>query len=134
MIARLSMTERQAREWLNCEPMLRRILFHALSIWPVEQLMVTCIYRTHEEEERAGGQSGIHKTPDNARHRAIDLRTWNLAEPGMSMQERADEVADALNAKYTYDPDRPTLMVAVSKVHGSGPHIHLQSHRKTAPA
>ncbi len=87
-------------------------------------MVITSIYRTKTEDVRLGG-SGVHSAKP---HRALDIRVKNLVG---DFQEKADEVAAILNANWAYDPDRPHLRVAISKVHGSGPHLHLQVHPKT---
>ena len=125
--ARICFTLRQFQELQNVQPELREILEDALNHWPGDTMEINCIYRTQEEEEAAGGKTGVHMTTP---HRAVDLRVKNL---GLNFQGKADAVAEVLNDLWSYDPSpsRTNLKVAVSKLHGSGPHVHVQVHPKT---
>jgi len=123
--ARICFTLRQFQELQNVQPELREILEDALNHWPGDTMEITCIYRTQEEEEAAGGKTGVHRTTP---HRAVDLRVKNL---GLNFQGKADAVAEVLNDLWRYNEAKPNLKVAVSKPHGSGPHLHVQSHPHT---
>ncbi len=123
-MSRICLTARQFRESEHMYETLVDVVNDALAHWPEEFMVVTCIYRPREEDKAIGG-SGIHSSIP---HRAIDLRVKNFEG---DFQAKADSVAASLNALWTYDPTRPHLKVAISKLHGSGPHIHLQVHPKT---
>ena len=123
--ARICLTLRQFQELQNVQPELREILEDTLNHWPGEAMEITCIYRTQEEEEAAGGKTGVHMTTP---HRAVDLRVANL---GLNFQGKADAIAEVLNDLWSYDPSRTNIKVAVSEPHGSGPHVHVQVHPKT---
>lgn len=117
---------RQARELLRLNRKLQRILGEILDIWPVDDCVITCIWRSEEENEAAGAVSKIHVV--GPPYRAIDLRITNL---GVDYQVPAEEIADTINAIWTYDPTRLTKQVLYAKPHGTGPHIHCQVHPKT---
>ena len=57
--------------------------------------------------------------------RAVDIRSWIYKDPL--------KVAEAINKKWIYDPERPEMEVA--KYHGNrkghGYHIHIQVHGNT---
>ena len=123
---RVNMTTRQAKEFTRLNPMLREIFLDLMEMWPTKTLTITCIGRT-KEEDKALGASGVHSTGEP--WRAIDVRIRTLPD----YQNAADEMADVLNSTWEYDPVRPGKSVAVSKLHGTGPHIHLQCHPRTKP-
>jgi len=81
--------------------------------------LLTCIYRTFEEDREIGG-SALH-----CYWRAVDVRTRDVDEATVA------HCTDALNERWVYDPERPRLVVALSKPHGTGPHLHLQVHART---
>jgi hypothetical protein len=113
---------RHLREWNRCETLLQSILLWvAETEWPCTHgsppLEISSIYRTEDENRRAGAKTAIHcQTP----HRALDVAGTSLP------QIELDTISDAVNARWTYDPSRPWLPVAYSAKHGTGPHIHLQ--------
>ena len=114
---------RCGREVLSlADPLPRIITVSVIPRWPVGDMVITCIYRT-EEEDDALGASGIHATIPP---RAIDIRIRNLAVDPQKAQEKADEIAAEVNKEWLYDPTRLRLKVAVAKQHGTGPHLHLQ--------
>jgi hypothetical protein len=80
---------------------------------------LTCIYRTPEEDKLLEG-SGIHCT-----WRAVDIRDRDVSP------EAVVDLTTYLNRHYVYDPQRTALTVCYSKPHGTGPHVHLQSHLRT---
>jgi len=121
---RVSLTQGQLQNLGSLHPTLMKILEDLLAAWPGKSMVVTSIYRTREEDKALGG-SGVHATTP---HRALDIRVRNLSG---DFQAKADEVADVINAFWVYDTERPTKHVAISKVHGSGPHIHVQVHPRT---
>jgi len=121
---RLSVTKRHICELADVDENLFAIFMELMDIWPGPEVYVTCIYRDAEEDASLGG-SGIHETVP---HRAIDVRIKNLVG---DFQVKADEVAATLNNSWFYDPKRPIKSVAISKVHGNGPHVHLQCHANT---
>jgi hypothetical protein len=112
------------QQFYSVDEKLRQVLEDALDIWPAKECIVTSIWRSLREDKAMGG-SGVHSTRP---HRAMDLRIRNL---GGDFQTKAEEVADVLNTIWTYDVTRPTKKVAIAKVHGSGPHIHVQVHERT---
>jgi hypothetical protein len=76
--------------------------------------LVTCVWRSPDEDKAVDG-TGIHSA-----WRAVDVRTKDI------QKEIVEAVTDALNRLFIYDPNRPSLPVAYSKPHGTGPHLHLQ--------
>ena len=80
---------------------------------------ITSLIRTADEDRELGG-TGIHVAG-----RAADVRTVGVK------QEYVDAMTQWINDKWVYDQDRPSLPVAYSKPHGSGPHLHIQAHQHT---
>lgn len=80
---------------------------------------ITSIYRSREEEQELGG-TGIHNS-----WRAVDIRTKDRP------QSDVDHIVAYLNGRYVYDPNRLTKPIAYGREHGSGPHLHIQSHGNT---
>jgi hypothetical protein len=120
------LTGRQGREILELDPNLRKIFLDLLIMWPEEELAVTSIHRTEEENKAAMAKSRIHVV--GPPYRAMDIRVRNL---GIQFQEKAEDLAKRLNALWQYDPERPTKPVAYAKPHGTGSHLHCQSHPRT---
>jgi hypothetical protein len=125
--ARVCFTPRTLREFTLCAPMLQEVLLWVARLWPPGEMLVGDIFRTLTEERLAGGVSGIHTV--GPPYRAIDVRVSNL--PG-DHQKAADSIGARVNARYVYDPTRPTKLVAFTLAHGTGPHVHLQVHKNTA--
>ncbi len=117
-------SDRIEREWTSglVHPLLRSLIqdaiLYASSRWQWD-LFVTCILRTREEDKELEG-SGIH-----CEGRAIDIRTKDID------RDAVQDLTDYLNDTWAYDPKRPRLVVAISKPHGSGPHLHIQVHPNT---
>lgn len=134
-MALLALTTRHLRELRHLHPTLLDILIFAADHWPVDVVTVTSIYRTTAEEDAAGGKSGIHMA--GPPYRAVDLRIRDIdggAAYNEADQVRADKVAALINEKWVYDPSRREKRVAVSMLHGSGPHLHLQCSNTTRPS
>jgi hypothetical protein len=66
------------------------------------------------------GDSGVHGTQPV---RGLDLRCWDT--------DLGFRVAEWVNARWAYDPDRPGKQCALYHNAGSGVHLHLQAHPKT---
>lgn len=91
-------------------------------------LFVTCLLRTPEENDKLYGGKGTHLTGVHVDGRGADIRTRDV-DP-----EHVYGLAGYLNERYTYDPDRPLLHVALFEdgiSRGSGAHLHLQCHPHT---
>ena len=78
---------------------------------------LTSIYRTQQENRNAGAETEIHCTIP---HRAVDLRTKNVNPTYVS------DLDKHLDTNWIYDPMRPKLTCSYEKLHGTGPHLHLQ--------
>lgn len=123
-----SLTPRHLREFCRCAPELQEIFHQLAAIWPDDfSVYVTSIHR--RPDEVMAGESGIHSA--GPPYRAIDVRIRNLCRDPEVAQEHADKLAAILNRTWFYDPKRPHLNVCVSKLHGSGAHIHIQCHSRT---
>lgn len=115
---------RQEREWDSgrLHPMARKVAllfaWRALTRWGW-MVRVTSVYRSPEEDRALEG-TGIHPA-----WRAVDIG-GKEAPPGALA-----ECTEYVNARFVYDPDRPALLVVVSKPHGTGPHAHCQAHDHT---
>ena len=85
--------------------------------WP---LMLTCIYRTPEEDRALGGH-GVHPL-----WRALDVRTRDRDPLVVA------DLAEHVNRLWIYDPTRPTYQVAIfEKDSPHGQHLHFQVHPNT---
>ena len=103
---------------------MREILADAFVVWPFPIWTLGSVYRPYHEE-RSKSRSGIHGTDDldGQGHRAIDGPTpdWPIAQ----------DVAKYVNARWIYDPLRPRKLVAYAAEHGTGSHVHFQTHANT---
>jgi len=122
---RISLSPKQLREYCQCADTLKAIFQDTTSVWPTDRLYVTSIARTKEEDRSVGG-SGIHAT--GPPHRAIDIRIVSFGDDYM---EKAELIAEIVNGKWEYDPNRSNLNVCVVSVMGTGHNIHLQVHPRT---
>jgi lysozyme len=119
-------SDRIRNEWNNVllNPVVKTIVNEAATYanarWQWD-FFITSIYRTPQEDAALGG-SGIHVA-----WRAVDARSSTA--PAGALQD----VTDYINGRWTYDPARPTLKVCFSEPHGTGPHMHFQSHAATIP-
>lgn len=123
---RICFTHRQLGEFLLCQSALQEILLYVASVWPPVDMELTRIHSSAEENIAAGAETVIHVV--GPPYRAIDIRVTNL--PG-DPQIAADALGELVNHRYAYDPTRPSLQVAVTASHGTGPHVHLQVHPRT---
>jgi hypothetical protein len=118
------LTDRQRQEYMNGK--LHPVCFAILS--ELEELacgyvqwepLITCIYRTPQEDADVSGH-GIHTA-----WRAVDIRHFDVPD------EDWKAICHLINRKWIYDPARIDIPVAYFEPHGTGPHIHLQSHPAT---
>ena len=79
---------------------------------------LTSIHRSPEEDTALGG-SGIHVA-----WRAVDVRSSTTTEA-------IKDVMDHINARWQYDPKRPTIKICVSATQGTSPDMHFQAHPNT---
>lgn len=102
--------------------LLRLIVMDAAE-WALTRLgwlfHVTSLIRTAAEDRELGG-SGVH-----VEGRGCDVRT--KGQP----PRHVDALVKYVNNRWVYDPDRPALLVLVTKPHGTGPHGHFQVHPHT---
>lgn len=117
--------DRQRLEWNDSRlnPLLKRIVSESANAstglgW-VGDFMLTSIYRTPEEDKAYGG-TGVHTA-----WRAVDVRTSGQSAAAIAA------VTKFANDKWIYDPARPKLEVCDSSPHGTGPHLHFQTHPQT---
>lgn len=87
-----------------------------IEFWVVSKfgMMVTCSYRKKRHAHDLHGVLPV---------RAKDIRSWCYDDP--------KAIAKAINDRWTYDPTRPTRVVALYHDSGNGSHIHLQVHPRT---
>lgn len=121
-------TPRIAEEWATgpLVPPLREIVEWGAA-WSKEHndwtWELSSIYRTPMEDAKLSG------TRLHCSWRCVDVRvqTRSWDDPA------AKAVADVINKRWSYDPERSQMVVALFKTHGSatGPHIHLQVHPRT---
>ena len=121
---RINLSQRQLREFADLDENLFGVFIDLIGAWPDKELYIMSIYRTPEEDKKLGA-SGVHATTP---HRAMDIKITNL---GVEFQKKANDVSEVLNSIWSYDLKRPTMGVAYSKLHGTGPHMHLQVHPRT---
>jgi len=55
--------------------------------------------------------------------RAIDIRSWHYKNPQL--------VAEWINDRWMYDPDRRDMLCCILHDAGAGPHMHIQVHPMT---
>lgn len=117
-------SKRIEKEWNDArlEKLLREIVLEAAAY--AEQkygwnFTLTSIYRT-EAEDAALNASGIH-----VYWRAVDVRIKGRP------QTQIDAVANYINSRYVYNPDKPARKVCFKEAHGTGPHAHFQVHPNT---
>lgn len=135
-------TDRIAKEWAGAElkgasvvPALTGLVDDAqdfarsLYQW---DFTLTCLLRTAEENDALyigkGYHPGTHLDGVHVRGRGADIRSRDV-DP-----EALEGIVGYLNERYIYDPERPTLKVALLEdgiSAGSGAHLHLQVHPRT---
>lgn len=114
-------TERQRDEW-NSGNLARfcRFVFNDAALFAFDHLgwsfLITEIYRTPFEDQALDG-TGVHPA-----WRAIDVRTRDQKLIDI------DRIVAYVNGRYVYDPRRPAMVCAYARPHGTGPHLHLQTH------
>ena len=94
---------------LNPSPMLKEI---ALGAFALGLDTITSAYRP--------GDKGVHGTQPL---RGLDLRCRS--------ESMGQLVAQDLNQRWIYDPERPQMKVAIYHDVGQGAHLHLQAHPNT---
>jgi len=117
------LTPRLEREWNDkrLSSVVKSIVLDAeiIAVQYKWEFIVTSIYRTPEEDKALGGH-GIHPA-----WRAVDIRTNNTT------REVVATVSGAINERWVYDKARPSMVVAYTEPHGTGPHLHAQVYRTT---
>lgn len=119
-------SSRISGEWNDARlnPLVKQITneaaAYALSQWNWD-FYLTSIYRTPAEDLALGG-SGVHVA-----WRAVDARDSDQVPAAIT------DVTNYINSRWVYDPQRPTMKVCFSDPHGTGPHMHFQSHPNTVP-
>ena len=107
-------------EWWNLHPKLRLILCD-MDLWLFGrgvQMVITCMIRSDEEQAelvRTGASKfkmSVHQVG-----RGADIR--QPLDPGV-----CEQLAQYINTKYPYDPNRPGLTTLLW--HGEVPHGHVQ--------
>ena len=106
MSARLSLSPRQAHEFLLVQIVLQKIIIEMLDSWPASTLRVTSISRTLAENDDAGAKTPIHVV--GPPYRAIDIRIRSLDE----MWREGAAAAKRVNRRWIYDPNRRRFKVA----------------------
>lgn len=114
-------TDRQDREWRDerLPDMLREIVRVAAAYaWARYRIVfrIVSIYRTPEENRRAGAKTDTHVL-------------WNALDVGAAgwAPRTIEDVTRFAVDRYQYDPDRPDgPQVVYSAPHGTGPHLHFQ--------
>ena len=98
-------------EFIN--PLLRQIIKDVEGVFGDQT--VTSLYRIDDP--------GVHGTLPL---RGIDLRCHN--------DTMGWQIADFINDRWIYDPERPTLQVCIYHNTGRGWHLHFQVHQHTIRA
>ena len=120
----VTMSVKQLNEFLELNPVLLKVFWNLINLWPDDTLVVSSIGRSWAQDKKLGG-SGVHAAGPPWRAMDISIRTLSGG------QERAEKLADLINSMWCYDPQRPKKPVCYAKPHGDGPHIHLQVHPRT---
>jgi hypothetical protein len=123
---RVIFNPRNLREFRLCDPKLQDILVWLADNWVPADMVVGDVHRTAAENAAAEAKTDIHVV--GPPYRATDIHVSNL--PG-DPQKAAEAIGALVNARYVYDPARPTMVVAYTVPHGTGPHVHLQVHANT---
>ena len=124
---RILLTMHQLREFHDISPTLLDILESVAFFWPINtNIYITSIWRSLDENAAVSAKTQIHTV--GPPYRSMDLRVWNL---GDNYESLVRSIEENVNIKWMYDVERPTLNVAYGKLHGSGPHLHIQSHPNT---
>ena len=115
-------SHRQENEWQDPRlPAILREIVEDAANFAFEEFgwipVITSIYRDYLENEEAQAKTTIHCV-----FRAIDIRTRNIN------QQWVESVGKYINGRWVYDANRPLIPVAYYAPHGTGPHIHFQSH------
>jgi len=111
-------------EWSrNAHPTLVSLVKTLAQVWPSNTPMrFTDLNRSRREDQKLKA-SGIHSA--GPPWRALDIGGHEFD------QAHLDAMAEYVNTHWKYDKNRPHLKCAISKPHGTGPHIHLQVHKRT---
>ncbi len=116
---------RQEQEWASpslhalLKSVMEEIAEYGVTTWGWLPC-ITSIFRTPAENTAAQAKTLIH-----CDWRAADVRTRGID------QAMVDDVTGWANARWIYDPIRPSLPVVYSAEHGTGPHMHVQVHPRT---
>jgi hypothetical protein len=128
MSKKVTLTYKNLMEWTNLDPRLWAIFSQLVNMWPGDGIRITDIRRSRKQDRAVGG-SGVHVA--GPPYRAIDVGIRVLDANIREAQLKAEKICDLLNELWQYDPARPKKPVAYCKPHGTGPHIHLQTHPNT---
>jgi hypothetical protein len=117
-------SDRLKKEWESPKlaPMVKKIVEDAAEFARTKfnwEFTITSIFRS-KAEDAALHASGIH-----VEWRAVDVRSRGID------QEAVNKVAEFINKKYAYDPNRPGMKVCFKEPHGNGVHAHYQVHPNT---
>lgn len=122
-------TERIGVEWNSGQvnPLLHAIVLkaadRAAQRWNWD-FVLTCIYRSPDENDALYGSSGRHRTGVHVLWRAVDIRTRD-ADPSAVL-----DITTYINDRYEYDPGREGMHVALPEGGGmlgsTAAHLHLQ--------
>lgn len=127
---RVMLTKRQAREFYHLAPALLDIVSELIDSWPTQALIVTSIYRTPQEEELIRARTGYK--PSGVHAAGPPFRAIDFSVRGVEPESEVERVAAHINSIWIYDPSRPRMDCVVTKLHGTGPHVHVQVHPSTA--
>lgn len=127
------LTERTSQEWWRLHPMVQQFVREADAFLgnAGHEAIITCIWRSHQENDELYGGHGDHLYGPHVFFHAADLRTRDLEA------SLRDSLADFLIDRWIYDRARPKMVVALLEggpadeslvsAGSTGPHLHLQA-------
>lgn len=130
MSGSIVMAPRILKEYRQLDSRLLEVVDLCLEEWPVPRCIVSSIWRSEGENVTVGAASRIHVV--GPPYRAIDLSGRNLGVTDDKRWKACQRVGAIVNGMWEYDPERPGKVVAYVKRHGTGAHVHLQIHPRTA--
>ncbi len=81
-----------------------------------------------EKEFGSKRVTSLHRMHDPGIHGTLPLRAIDIGEQNGAVGVILE---NWLNTRWVYDPDRPTLNVALYHDVGRGKHLHVQVHKNT---
>ena len=130
---KVQLTQRMLREWFACDPRLIAIVLELLDSIPPQYrpLEFNSIFRTLAEERQLEQELtrllGREYTTSHIHTARKPHRAADLDKPDNLPPSTAKVIAERINKRWQYDPDRPHLNVILYHLG----HWHCQIHPRT---